>query len=158
MANALWPTFCASAEDHDSIKGVLIASGFATFDLAGDRISDLETFFRTVISVVPNDPPLSGRPHLDALLDSVWEGFRVLGSEKVAILWKDADKILDRGLQDLIIISDLFQEIGRTLRGTEKGKLPRFLLFLVLFGNGPNFPRVQLVWNGTNLLGFSIPE
>ena len=158
MTSALWPTCCVSADEHDSVKEALVMSGFTVFELPNDCISDLETFFHAVVSVVPNDPPLSGRPNGDAFLDSVWEGFRQLGVDKIAIFWNSADMMLNGGVQDLIMISDLFQEIARALRGTGGGKLPSFLLYLILFGRGPNFPRIRLVWNGANLIRVSIPE
>jgi hypothetical protein len=158
MTNALWPTSCASADDHDSIKEVLATSGFTIFELPDDQISDIEAFFRAVVQVVPTDPPLSGRLNADAFVDSVWEGLRLLGADKVAILWESADRMLNRGLQDLIVISDLFQEIARSLRGTGGGRLPHFSIHLILFGSGPNFPRVRLAWNGTNLIKVSAPE
>ena len=160
ITNALWPTSCACADDRDSIKTVLVTSGFAIFELPDDQISDIEGFFRAVVQVVPADPPLplSGRLIADAFVESVWEGFRLLGVDKVAILWKNADNMLNGGLQDLITISDLLQEIARTLRGTGGGRLPHFTIHLILFGTGPNFPEVRLVWNGANLTRVSVPE
>lgn len=157
VTNALWPTSCACADDQDSIKTVLVTSGVSIFELPDDQISDIEAFFRAVVQVVPTDPPLSGRFNADAFVDSVWEGFRVLGVDKVAILWKNADKMLNGGLQDLITISDLLQEIARTLRGTGGGRLPNFTIHLILFGTGPNFPRVRLAWNGANLIRTPTP-
>ena len=158
ITNALWPTSCACADDLDSIKTVLVTSGFTIFELPDDQISDIEAFFRAVVQVVPTDPPLSGRLNADAFVDSVWEGFRLLGVDKVAILWKNADKMLNGGLQDLITISDLLQEIARTLKGAGGGRLPYFSIHLILFGTGPNFPGVRLVWNGANLIRVSIPD
>lgn len=151
MTKALWPTSCASTDDFDCIRSVLASSGFSIFEISGENISDLEGFFKAVVNVVPNDPPLSGSPNADAFLDSVWEGFNNLGADRVAILWKTSELMLNGGLQDLIIISDLFQEVARSLRSNAGGRLSRFLLYFILFGSGPNFPRVRPDWNGANL-------
>lgn len=158
MTNALWHTSCASADDCDCIKEVFVESGFTLFELTGDHISNMESFIQAAVRVVPNDPPLSGRPNADAFLDSVWEGFRLLGVDKVAILWKNADTMLNGGLQDLLVISDLFQEVARSLRGSGGGKVPSFLFYLILFGRGPSFPRVRVAWNGANLIRIPISE
>lgn len=152
MTKALWPTSCVSADDYEGIRTVLAASGFTIYELTDDNISDMETFFRTVVGVVPNDPPLSGKPHADAFVDSVWEGFQQLGVARIAVLWKHADKMLNGGLQDLIEICDLFQEIARSLTTTYEGRPSRVLFHLILFGSGLNFSNVRLVWNGTNLV------
>jgi hypothetical protein len=157
-ANTLWSTFCVSAVEQDSIRAILVASGFTLLDLPDDNIADIEAFFRAVIRVVPNDPPLSGRLNLDAFLDSVWEGLSRLGASRVAILWKNSDKMLNGGLQDLVIISGLFQEIAHSLRGNKQGQLPCFTCHIILFGSGPNFPRVRVAWNGTNLIRVPISE
>src|ERR1035438_7621958 len=107
MTMAIWPPSCASAHDYDGVRAVLIASGFTIFELTDANVSNIETFFRAVVGVVPNDPPLSGKPHADAFVDSVWEGFQQLGVARIAVLWKHADKMLNEGLQDLIEICDL---------------------------------------------------
>lgn len=151
MTKALWPTSCASADDHESIRAVLASSGFTVFELTDGNIANIETFFRAVVRVVPNDPPLSGQPNADAFVDSVWEGLRQLGAARIAVLWKSADAMLNGGLQDLFVICDLFQEIARSLTTTYEGRSSPVLFHLILFGSGPNFPRVRLLWNGANL-------
>jgi hypothetical protein len=151
MTKAIWPTSCAGSDDYEGIRTVLASSGFTIFELADANVTNIETFFRAVVGAVPNDPPLSGRPNLDAFVDSVWECFQQLGVARIAVLWKHADKMLNGGLQDLIIICDLFQEIARTLTTTCEGRTSPVIFHLILFGNGPNFPRIRLFLNEGNL-------
>jgi len=126
--------------------------GFRVFELDGVNVSDLSSFFREIIHVLPNNPPLSGGPNLDAFLDSVWEGLHELGEDNVALLWTHADNMLGGSLQELFVVSDCLQEIARSLRTSPSRNSKRFSLQVFLFSDGPDFPTIHLRWTENQFL------
>jgi barstar (barnase inhibitor) len=152
MTKSLWPTTCVNSDCLSEIRDALSAMGFRVFELDGGKISDLSSFFQEIIHVLPNNPPLSGRPNLDAFLDSVWEGMDELGEDNVALLWTNADNMLGGSLQGLFVVSDCLQEIARSLRTSPSRNAKGFSLQVFLFGSGSDFPTIHLIWTGNQFL------
>jgi hypothetical protein len=153
---AIWPTTCLASEQLDETRAQLIKSGFTIFELPGERVVTLEAFFSVAACVLPADPPLSGRPNIDAFLDSIWEGISCLHAETIALLWSNADVLMERSFQDVLIVVDLFHDIARSLRNNRAGGIPNLQFYVLLFGKGVQFPRIKLQWNGYNLVDESV--
>jgi hypothetical protein len=75
-----------------------------------------EAFFDAVRAALPLDPPLHSSRSWDALSDSLWEGIRLLESDKVVIIWPDASAFRDTNQREyeiaLSILSDIAESIG----------------------------------------------
>src|SRR3712207_4769228 len=102
-------------EKISSVKKLLEIHKYKIFTINGINIVDLETFFKEIKNILPQDPILSGRVNLDALMDSLWGGFDNLGEEKVAIVWRSANNIINNNINQFLVIMDCFKElkIGR---------------------------------------------
>lgn len=112
---------------------------FAIYELDGTGINDIKTFFKTIINVLPLDPPLSGNVNYDAFVDSVWGGFDTLGRERVALVWTDSENMLYSDYNNFIKISELFYDLEKSLKTTEFG-LEKTIIFLVfMIGKGEKF-------------------
>ncbi len=155
-ARAIWRTSCLASEQLDDTRVRLIKSGFTFFELPGERIGTLEAFFRVAAEALPADPPLSGKPNLEAFLDSVWEGISCLQAERIALLWSNADVLMERSFQEVLIIVDSLHDIARSLRNNKAGGIPNLQFYVLLFGKGSHFPKIKLQWNGYNLVDESI--
>ncbi len=147
-----WPTMCVGSDSVDGVKAKLEDRGFAVFVLDGTSVTDWTTFYHAVASVLPADPPLGTYAVWDAFIDSVAEGLDQANKPNAALVWLNADSILEAGLQDLFQIIEVFQDIAWRVRYTEKKHLQNFSFAVILSGNGKNFANRKATWNGWNFV------
>lgn len=126
-------------ESIEILRTSLKKNGFRIFQLDGEDIVDAESFFKKIVRVVPQDPPLSGKCNWDAFTDSLWGGLDELAEENVAFIWTKAENMFEHGIPDLFTALDCFKELALSVANQEYGisKPVRLLIFLV--GKGKNF-------------------
>ncbi len=90
-------------------------AGYSTFVLPRKSIRDRRSFFEAVRDTLPLDPPVVGSRSWDALSDSLWEGLRTYPSERIVILWPDADRMAESDPDDFEIAVNLLADITSTL-------------------------------------------
>ncbi|WP_139489595.1 barstar family protein [Brevibacillus dissolubilis] len=126
--------------ENESNKPELIRTlrdnGYDIFEINGEIIHDLETFFHQIVNILPQDPPLSGQVNLDAFVDSLWGGIDNLSVEKVAILWTQINNMLYSAPQDLEKLTVCFNDVAESLLTTEFGLDKPIVLTVYLFRNG----------------------
>lgn len=92
-----------------------------------------------ILDVLPQDPPLSGKVNLDALLDSLWGGIDNLGVNKIAFVWTQADTIVRNSPDNFKTLIECFNELALSVANTEFG-IERPVLFKVfMVGNSKEF-------------------
>jgi hypothetical protein len=128
-----------SSKSLANVRQFLNRNGFHIFELNGQNVADAQSFFSTVISSFPQDPPLSGRVNWDAFLDSLWGGLDSLGEKRVAFIWINVEKMLDHGLADLFIAAECFQQLASDVATDKYGISQPVELFVFLVGEGGNF-------------------
>ena len=57
----------------------------------------------------------------DGFLAGLWNGLAGLDSAEVAIVWTDADRMLEGGLEDLLVAARLFGSLASQVGTTERG-------------------------------------
>ncbi len=90
-------------------------AGYSTFVLPPERIVDRRSFFEAVRDTLPLDPPLGGFRSWDALSDSLWEGLRMHPSERIVILWPDADRMAASAAADFESAVSVLTDVASTL-------------------------------------------
>ncbi|PYS30269.1 MAG: hypothetical protein DMF75_16190, partial [Acidobacteria bacterium] len=103
------------------------------------RFNAPQAFFIEAARILPQDPPLIGNINWDALTDSLWGGLAELGKERVALIWTNAQRMLEHGLQDLLIANGCFEHIASTMATTKYGISRPIMLVVFLVGEGNNF-------------------
>jgi len=124
---------------------ILKGENYHIINLNGKNIYDEITFFKEIVNQsLPLDPPLSlsGNVNYDAFNDSLWGGLSEISSEKVALIWTDFNKMLDKGFNDFLQISDCIYTIAENLTHTEYGIDHEVELKVFLLGEGKNFPTI----------------
>lgn len=131
---------CVSADSLGSLRGELERDEFRVFELHGSHIHDKVTFFEEAARSLPHPDNLVARRSWDALADILWEGFASAGCPRTAILWTDADQMLERGLlPELLTASQCFDDIASQLLSVN----PPVMLRTFLVGVGENFPALE---------------
>lgn len=139
VTNKLRVINCVNSSSLQSLDRFLRESGFTVFELNGKQVEDAQSFFAESIKILPQDPQLNGNINWDAFTDSLWGGLANLGQDRVAIIWTNADRMLEHGLQDLLVASGCFEHIASTMATTKYGLARPVQLLVVLVGEGNNF-------------------
>ena len=122
---------CVDAGRIDSLMERLSRAGAVVDTLDGMRIRDKHTLLDEVGRKVFDGRKLANWAQLEDLLR-----LKILGVSSTggyALVWTDVPRILDGGLQDLLVATDVFFRMARV--ANQKGH--RFRVFLV--GSGSNF-------------------
>lgn len=120
---------------------ILDDENFYIIKLNGQEIYNEATFFKEIVNQsIPLDPPLNGDVHYTAFNDSFWGGLSEIPSEKVALIWTNFNKMLDKSLNDFLQISQCMHEIAENLTHLEYGIDHKVDLKVFLIGEGANFP------------------
>ena len=93
-------------------------------------MSSVSDFFKGVRLVLPLDPPLQSSGNWNALADSLWEGIANLDSDKILIVWPDANLIETSRPDANEIIMELFTDLCDTLATSEYTDSPKKVLVL----------------------------
>jgi len=136
------PVTCVAQVDLAELEEVLRGFGFAVLTLNGKGVRDKATLLAQAEADLP---PVEGmRPgNWDALADYFWNGLLALGEERVALVWTDADQILQGNLQDLLDALRVLGGVADAVR--EGGGLPRPTTVLIfLLGAAPGFPSLTV--------------
>lgn len=131
---------CVSQNSLPLLRQRLLRLGFQLYELNGSEIHDKWSLFDVMRRDVPAviHGPLV-KPIWDGLADDLWEGLSNQPSDRVAILWLAADRMLETNLpllvQTIECVCGIAEELARPVEGGHAVLLRVFLL-----GEGPNFP------------------
>ncbi|OOM15882.1 barstar family protein [Clostridium saccharobutylicum] len=128
----------------DYLKQKFIENNYCIYEINGNRIVNIASFINEVINILPQDPPLNGNPNLDAFADSLWGGIDKEGIEKVVILWKGVNKIIDNCLMDFHQIIECLEDLLQNLSNIEYMSDKPTNLLIVLLGNGSEFQYLEM--------------
>lgn len=110
-------------------------NGFSIIEIDNKNASNLSMFYEELISILPIGIPLSGAVHWDAFLDSVWEGITEQESKKIALIWNNAQVMLNERLADFLSLVDVFTQLSRMLTAED----PNYSFITVIIGNEKKF-------------------
>ena len=133
---------CVAQVDLAELEDVLRGYGFAVLTLHGKTVRDKATLLAQVETDLPHIEGM--RPgNWDALADWFWNLLRVLDGDRVALLWTDADQIVQGDLQDLLDALRVLGGVADAVR--EGGGLPRPTAVLIfLLGDARGFPSLAV--------------
>jgi hypothetical protein len=125
-----------SMSDRDALREALSGWGYRVVELRGEDVVDKASLFLRATSDLPSleeVAPTNWSGFGDGLMSMVFE----LEHPKVALLWTSAHRMLESGLADLLVATDV-------LVGNSRLAYAQDITFLTfLLGDGPNFPRMQ---------------
>ncbi len=128
-----------SNESLKMLRASLQKKGFNIFELDGDNVKDAKSFFKKIVNVFPQDPPLSGKCNWDAFTDSLWGGLDELAQERVAFIWTKVEEMFEYGIPDLFIALDCLKELASSVSNPGYGISKPVQLLIFLVGKGKNF-------------------
>lgn len=123
----------------DDLKCFLHQNDFRIFELDGETVKDKASFFTKAGEQLPHEPGLVAQSSWDAMVDTIGGGLAKLGDKRVAFVWTKAEKMIERGLPDLLIAVDCFQQLSSDVATTKHGFPHPMLLRIFLVGEGDNF-------------------
>lgn len=126
-------------ESLEILRASLKKKGFRIFQMDGDNVKDAKSFFKKIVNVFPQDPPLSGKCNWDAFTDSLWGGLDEIAQERVAFIWTRVEEMFEYGIPDLFTALDCFKELGSSVSNQDYGISKPVQLLIFLVGNGKNF-------------------
>ena len=130
VADASWAALRRSLEE----------SGAAVFELDFGPIADGRSFLERAATELPAEPSGPFRKWA-ALSDALWAGLAPQAGHTVVWGWRHVDRLLDGGLATLLQALDIAGDLQRTALDADVGGLDEPVqLFVVLTGDGPNFP------------------
>lgn len=95
------------------------ADGIQTYVLPRG-LNSRQAFFDAVRATLPLDPPIVGDRSWDALSDSLWGGLDALASERLLIVWPNADAMnqspadLRTALRVLSDVAEMLADVNAT--------------------------------------------
>jgi Barstar (barnase inhibitor) len=107
--------------------------------LDGADVHDKESLLRQAERDLPFPPDLPPRGW-DGFADGLWNGLAGLEATEVAIVWTHADRMLESGLEDLLVAARLLASLSAQVGTTERGFPRELVLRTFLAGAGANFP------------------
>lgn len=130
VADASWGRVRRQAEDH----------GAAVYELDCRDIVDRASFLERAGLELPADPA-TAFTKWSALSDALWSGLAAQPTATVVYGWRHVDGLVAHGLLTLLTALEVVSDLQRT--GAEPvtaGLEAPLELFVVLTGEGPNFP------------------
>jgi len=132
----------ANQADLGALEAALAEWGVPAYRLDGRDIRDTATFWRAAGQQLPLPPGRREPASWSALSDSLWESLHEVESEELALLWTDAQAMLDGGLADLLAAVDVLTRLSRQFYSPSSPQATPKTLYVILAGMGPNFPRI----------------
>lgn len=132
---------CIASRYEETLRTDLERAGFACYWLDSHCITDKESFLKELsrgcgLSV---DPAIK-LTSWDATADLLWQGLMEQPKNKVAIIWRNANVMLDGKLQLLLDCLEFLQGVAETVEKQEVTvDCHPVLVRVVLMGDGPNF-------------------
>lgn len=116
-------TICiVQPNDIARLREQLAQRGFRVYELDGSKISNGDSLLAEVKQKLPQDPLLIGKTiKWDAVADSLWGGLDSLAAERTAIIWANADCILENRPTDLATAIRVFRQVADTLADPTSG-------------------------------------
>jgi hypothetical protein len=102
-------------ERAGDIKQDAVRHNIPVYVISTDKRIGREAFFDAVRNALPMDPPLVSSRSWDALSDSLWEGIRSLGANRVAVLWPDAGFFSEETPHEFEIAASVLADVARSL-------------------------------------------
>ena len=135
------PVSYIAASSVQHLSRLLREHGFYVIELDDDSIIDSESFFRSILTRLPLDPPLSGRVVWDAFKDSLWGGMDLLSEKetRVAIVWKNAEKMMGHDPGGFALAISCFKQVVTTVDTDEYGIEQPMVLRIFMLGNSQKF-------------------
>jgi hypothetical protein len=106
-------------EQADEILQQAARCNIPAYVISTDQRVGREAFFDAVRSSLPLDPPLMSSRSWDALSDSLWEGIRSLGANRVVVLWLDSSLFSKGAPRDFDIATSVLADVARSLADPE---------------------------------------
>jgi hypothetical protein len=128
------------------LEGFLKASGFRLLYLDGTHVTDRDSFLEQAAKSLPQPDDLVAVHSWDAFEDSLANGLAAATDDRAAIIWTHAEKMLEGGLSDLVIITNILMDVARSFSIPRPGlPHPSPLAFCtVLAGVGLNFRELTI--------------
>lgn len=128
-----------SQESLEILITSLKKKGYHILKMDGENVKDAKSFFKEIVNVFPQDPPLSGQCNWDAFTDSLWGGLDEIAQERVAFIWTKVEEMFEYGIPDLFTALDCFKELASSVSNLEYGISKPVKLLIFLVGSGKNF-------------------
>jgi hypothetical protein len=106
-------------EQADEIKQEAVRRNIPAYVISTDQRVGREAFFDAVRGTLPLDPPLMSSRSWDALSDSLWEGIRSLGANRVVVLWPDSSLFSEGAPREFDIATSVLADVARSLADPE---------------------------------------
>ena len=129
---------CFRTSDSDKVVEALNQSDFSIITLKGINIVNKETFFKQAAQDIPQPNGLVAESSWDALNDNLWSSLYEGNSHKIALVWTDAEELLDNDVQSFLKAVDLFTFFARDISSVKR-KTNAKSFILVMLGASANF-------------------
>lgn len=130
---------CINSESLERLRQFLRQNNWRVFEIDGSDIEDKPSLLAKVADHLPHEPDLIARDSWDAWVDTLWGGLAGLNEERVAFVWTHAERMLVRGLPDLLTAVECIQNLASDVSTADYGFPRPMLLRLFLVGEGDNF-------------------
>jgi hypothetical protein len=135
---------CMAQAQAQELTARLRAEGVVVYALDGSTVRDAVSFLAAARTCLPLDPPSpNDTPNWDAFSDSLFGGIALeqeaTATTSFVVIWTQVQNILQSGLEDLVRVVSVFEQVSHQLNSAAHGD-SRGSLNLILAGDGPNFP------------------
>ena len=142
--DAMTPVIAVHAGSQGALEQALRNRGADVLRLDGSTIVDKESLLAGVAADLAPAAAEDLRPRgWDGLNDLLWQALAARPTDRVALIWRHADVLMERSLNDFLMGLNVFGDVARAVRSTGNG-FPRVMQFQVfVLGDAPNFPRLR---------------
>jgi Barstar (barnase inhibitor) len=125
-----------SRASQPALEAALRRHGYRLVQLDGREVRDAASFIQRAAIDLPMPAGVTPR-RWSGLVDALWQALSELEEPGIAIVWTDADRMLEGGLGDLLLAADCFTDVARQVYEARELVVKVFLV-----GDGINFPRL----------------
>ena len=136
------PVSYIAASSAQYLARLLREHEFYVIELDDDSIIDSKSFFRSVPSRLPYDPPLDGpEVRWEAFRGSLLGGIDEIADKEahIALVWKDAEKMMTHDPRGFALAISCFEQIVRNVAVEEYAVGEPVIVRFFMTGNGPKF-------------------
>jgi hypothetical protein len=133
------PITIASSSTAYALRAALDGAGYTVLTIDGSGIHDKATFVGRVPAGIPgpDDPPTS---NWDAVADWLWQAMSARDDARVAIVWNDAQVLLNASLATFLQAVAMFTDLAASAEDGDDGFSHPMQIVLALVGSGVMFP------------------
>ncbi len=130
---------CVHTDSASTLDEALNAAEYDIVTLRGESIGDTASLFGQIGRDLPGDtdPPTH---NWDALADWIWQFMAARGSNRIALVWRDAHVLLNSSLPALFKTVQIVSDVSREAEAGEGGFPFPVRIVLCLVGDGDGFP------------------